>query len=169
MDSLLSDTDQLLFPMGPCEIGVNSQIFLVRIDGQLNFNRTWGAYKSLVMVDKSTDSWLGLDELNRVTDSPATVVRQNVLCVVVEDWSNRVFSSQYSHFSVGPESEGYRLDLSGYNPNSTARDCLLNPRKPPHIASSTACSVNGVQFSTIDRPSDPSQASKSAQVISNTS
>ena len=44
----------------------------------------------------------------------------------MRDWNNNLYWAEYDHISVGPESDKYRLSVSGYNTSSTAGDSLTN-------------------------------------------
>jgi len=55
------------------------------------------------------------------------------------------YSGEYSSFSVGPETDNYRLHVSGFS--GDAGDALANPVHPGRIN-------NGMEFSTPDRDND---------------
>ena len=71
------------------------------------------------------------------------------LRVDIEDWAGYTFIALYSLFSVGPESDNYRLFLADYNAaNSTAGDSLINP------SDQATKQLSGMNFSTIDVDND---------------
>jgi len=114
--------------------------FLNRQDGSVNFTRNWQDYKT-GFGDLSGEFWLGLDCLHGLTKS-------NVYSLVVDftDFKGRSYQAQYSKFSVGPESELYRLRVGGYNQSSVSSGgdgFTMN-----HVTN------NNMRFSTPDRDND---------------
>ena len=109
----------------------------------MNFEVPWADYKA-GFGDPSGEFWLGLDNLHTMTG-----VSNHSLRVDIGDWDGNIFVALYSLFSVGPESDNYRLFLAGYDAvNSTAGDSLINP------ADQATKQLNGMQFSTIDVDND---------------
>ncbi|XP_050014753.1 fibrinogen alpha chain [Alexandromys fortis] len=116
-----------------------------RMDGSLNFNRTWQDYKTGFgsLNDKGEgEFWLGNDYLHFLT------LRASVLRVELEDWAGKQAYAEY-HFRVGSEAEGYALQVSSYQ--GTAGDALLegSVEEGPEYTSHS-----GMRFSTFDRDSD---------------
>ena len=69
--------------------------------------------------------------------------------VDMTDWDDKTYWAFYDTFSVGPESDNYRLHVDGFNLKSTAGDSLTTSRsKYVH---------NGMNFTTIDRDNDNRQ------------
>ena len=58
----------------------------------------------------------------------------------MEDWLGVWYWVEYSHFSVGPESDNYTLSVTGYQTNSTTGDSIDRS--------------NGMMFSTMDVAND---------------
>ena len=108
---------------------------IVRKDGSLDFDRNWAEYKA-GFSGGSGELWIGLDQLYYRTSMGRYGLR-----VELEDWDVLTYWAEYSDFSVGPESDYYRLNVSGYKAGSTAKDCLTNPSYHLH---------RDKQFSTYD-------------------
>uniref|UniRef100_A0A8I6A5L4 Fibrinogen alpha chain n=1 Tax=Rattus norvegicus TaxID=10116 RepID=A0A8I6A5L4_RAT len=116
-----------------------------RMDGSLNFNRTWQDYKRGFgsLNDKGEgEFWLGNDYLHLLT------LRGSVLRVELEDWAGKEAYAEY-HFRVGSEAEGYALQVSSYQ--GTAGDALMEGS----VEEGTEyTSHSNMQFSTFDRDAD---------------
>ena len=65
----------------------------------------------------------------------------------MEAWNGDQFWAEYAHFAIGPESDNYRIDVSGYNIASTGGDSLTNV--PSYYGNH-----QGMEFSTVDRDND---------------
>ncbi|XP_067298505.1 microfibril-associated glycoprotein 4-like [Pseudorasbora parva] len=104
-----------------------------RMDGSVNFYRGWEEYKR-GFGNVESEYWLGLENMYQLTHS-----RNYMLRVDLEDFTGRKGFSQYSNFSVGPETDGYRLQVSGFT-DGGAGDAL-------HYQ-------NGMKFSTFDKDQD---------------
>ncbi|XP_049761667.1 fibrinogen alpha chain [Elephas maximus indicus] len=116
-----------------------------RMDGSLNFNRTWQDYKRGFgsLNDKGEgEFWLGNEYLHILT------LRRSVLRVELEDWAGNGAYAEY-HFQVGPEAEGYALHVSSYE--GSAGNALVegSAEEGPEYTSHA-----GMQFSTFDRDAD---------------
>ncbi|PNJ63281.1 FGA isoform 1 [Pongo abelii] len=116
-----------------------------RMDGSLNFNRTWQDYKrgfGSLNDEGEGEFWLGNDYLHLLTQ------RGSVLRVELEDWAGNKAYAEY-HFRVGSEAEGYALQVSSYE--GTAGDALIEGS----VEEGTEyTSHNNMQFSTFDRDAD---------------
>uniref|UniRef100_A0A6J0SKZ0 Fibrinogen alpha chain n=1 Tax=Pogona vitticeps TaxID=103695 RepID=A0A6J0SKZ0_9SAUR len=116
-----------------------------RLDGSLNFNRTWEDYKKgFGSVDGSGkgELWLGNENLYLLTE------KDTVLRVEVEDWEgNEAYAEYFIH--IGSESEGYKLTISDYE--GTAGDALI--RGSEEEGSEYTAHAN-MKFSTFDRDHD---------------
>ena len=66
----------------------------------------------------------------------------------MRDWENKFYWAEYSNISVNPESDNYRLNISGYNRSSTAGDSLTNKEF------STWALHDQKGFTTVDRDND---------------
>lgn len=116
-----------------------------RMDGSLNFNRTWQDYKrgfGRLNERGEGDFWLGNDYLHALTR------KGSLLRVEMEDWAGLAAYAHY-HFRVGSEAEGYALHVSSYS--GTAGDALQEG-SPEEGAEFTAHA--GMRFSTFDRDAD---------------
>ncbi|XP_057352864.1 fibrinogen alpha chain [Manis pentadactyla] len=116
-----------------------------RMDGSLNFNRTWQDYKRGFgsLNDKGEgEFWLGNEYLHLLT------LRGSVLRVELEDWAGNGAYAEY-HLRVGSEVEGYPLQVSKYE--GTAGDALIegSVEEGPEYTSHA-----GMEFSTFDRDAD---------------
>ena len=109
--------------------------FLRRFDGSVPFESyAWADYKN-GFGNASGEYWIGLEALHNLTTAHNYTLR-----VDMEDFANDTFWAEYSDFSVGPESDNYRLSISGFNAASTAGDSMAYH--------------NGMEFSTLDRDND---------------
>ena len=109
-------------------------IFLNRENRLVNFTRNWEDYKR-GFGDREGDFWLGLDELHNLTNS-----RNYSLLVDFKNTSNQTI---YNKFYVGPESDGYRLTVTGYDKGRKGVNVLFRHDK--------------MKFSTYDRDNDISK------------
>ena len=80
-------------------------IFQRRVDGSVDFYRKWTDYKN-GFGNLTTEFWLGLDKIHRLSSG-----EQNVLRVDLESFENEKAYAVYESFSVGNESDGYRLNI----------------------------------------------------------
>uniref|UniRef100_A0AAY4DJV0 Fibrinogen C-terminal domain-containing protein n=1 Tax=Denticeps clupeoides TaxID=299321 RepID=A0AAY4DJV0_9TELE len=132
-----------IYPAGPasplhvhCDMesdGGGWTVFQRRLDGSVNFYRSWDGYKN-GFGSTSGEYWLGLDNIFILSQR-----RRNELRVDMEDWQGNRVHAQYASFSLDPESFGYRLDLGGYV-GGEAGDAMS--------------SHNGMKFTTYDRDQD---------------
>jgi len=76
-------------------------------------------------------------------------------CFQVKKDSGLWYSAEYSSFSLGPESDNYRLSVSGYS--GDAGDAIVAPANPALRV------ANGIQFSTPDRDNDNHPAECASQ------
>ncbi|XP_067296620.1 microfibril-associated glycoprotein 4-like isoform X2 [Pseudorasbora parva] len=104
-----------------------------RMDGSVNFYRPWKEYKSGFGTTEG-EYWLGLENMYQLTRN-----RKYMLRVDLEDFTGRKGFAQYSTFSVGPETDGYRLQVSGFT-DGGAGDSLFGH--------------NDQKFSTFDKDQD---------------
>ncbi|XP_018975637.2 microfibril-associated glycoprotein 4-like [Cyprinus carpio] len=104
-----------------------------RMDGSVNFYRPWNQYKR-GFGNVESEYWLGLENMYQLTRK-----RKYMLRVDLEDFKGRKGFALYVFFSVGPEADGYKLQVSGFK-NGGAGDSLSNH--------------NGQKFSTFDKDQD---------------
>ncbi|KAL4618126.1 fibrinogen alpha chain [Arapaima gigas] len=115
-----------------------------RMDGSVNFNRTWEDYKEgFGSVDQQGkgELWLGNKHLHSLTQA------DSMLRVELEDWEGHSFYAEYT-VRVGSESEGYALMVSSYE--GDAGDALIKG----HSNMGAFLSHAGMKFSTFDRDHD---------------
>nr|XP_010966832.1 PREDICTED: fibrinogen alpha chain [Camelus bactrianus] len=116
-----------------------------RMDGSLNFNRTWQDYKRGFgsLNDKGEgEFWLGNEYLHLLT------LKGSTLRVELEDWAGNTAYAEY-HLRVGSEAEGYALQVSSYE--GTAGDALIEGS----VEEGTEYTSHAhMQFSTFDRDAD---------------
>ncbi|XP_065261398.1 fibrinogen alpha chain [Emys orbicularis] len=116
-----------------------------RLDGSVNFNRTWQDYKKGFgsVDDKGKgEFWLGNENIHLLTQ------KDTVLRVELEDWAGNDAYAEYN-IHVGSESEGYVLSVSAYE--GTAGDALIIGSVEE--GSEYTAHAN-MKFSTFDRDSD---------------
>ncbi|XP_027532679.1 fibrinogen alpha chain isoform X2 [Neopelma chrysocephalum] len=90
-----------------------------RMDGSVNFNRTWQDYKrGFGSVDGrgQGEFWLGNENMHLLTQN------DTLLRVELEDWDGNAVYAEYI-VQVGSEAEGYALTVSSYE--GTAGDALI--------------------------------------------
>ncbi|XP_009949963.1 PREDICTED: fibrinogen alpha chain, partial [Leptosomus discolor] len=90
-----------------------------RMDGSVNFNRTWQDYKrGFGSVDGRGrgEFWLGNENIHLLTQN------DTLLRVELEDWDGNAVYAEYI-IQVGSEAEGYALAVSSYE--GTAGDALM--------------------------------------------
>ncbi|XP_068798458.1 fibrinogen alpha chain [Struthio camelus] len=116
-----------------------------RMDGSVNFNRTWQDYKrGFGSVDGKGrgEYWLGNENLHLLTQN------DTVLRVELEDWDGNAVYAEYI-IQVGSELEGYALAVSSYEGN--AGDALITG----WLEEGTEYTSHAqMQFSTFDRDHD---------------
>ncbi|KAI5734395.1 hypothetical protein M8J77_005997 [Diaphorina citri] len=103
-----------------------------RYNGMQEFNLKWPDYAQGFGSPES-EFWIGNDALHRLTSQDNMSLRIEFVDIYGKAWY-----AEYDTFSVASESEGYRLNLSGYHGN----------------ASDAMTYQNNMKFSTIDRDND---------------
>lgn len=104
-----------------------------RMDGTVNFYRPWSHYKAGFGNAKG-EYWLGLESIHLLTNG-----RQHELRVDMEDFEGNKQFSLYSIFSVGSESTGYVLTVSGFKGGAGGDSLFYH---------------NGQRFTTFDKDQD---------------
>ncbi|CAB3997528.1 Hypothetical predicted protein [Paramuricea clavata] len=97
-------------------------IFQRRVDGSVDFFRKWRDYKN-GFGDPLGEYWLGLDKINRLTNSG-----RNMLRIDLEDTTGGTKYAEYNVFSVASEKAKYKLGLGTYS--GTAGDAISGRGKP---------------------------------------
>ncbi|XP_072192377.1 fibrinogen alpha chain [Excalfactoria chinensis] len=116
-----------------------------RMDGSVNFNRTWQDYKrGFGSVDGKGQGelWLGNENIHLLTQN------DTLLRVELEDWDGNAAYAEYI-VQIGTEAEGYALAVSSYE--GTAGDALVAGWLEE---GSEYTSHAQMQFSTFDRDQD---------------
>ncbi len=80
-----------------------------RIDGSVDFFRYWKDYKN-GFGDPTGEYWLGLDKINRLTNSGANVIRFDL-----GDTTGVTKYAEYSFFAVASENVKYKLSVGTYS------------------------------------------------------
>ncbi|XP_026103329.1 microfibril-associated glycoprotein 4-like isoform X2 [Carassius auratus] len=104
-----------------------------RMDGSVNFYRPWDQYKR-GFGNVEGEYWLGLENMYQLARN-----RKYMLRVDLEDFDGSKSYAVYSSFSVGPEADGYKLQVSGFK-DGGAGDSLFYH--------------NEQKFSTFDKDQD---------------
>lgn len=89
------------------EHGNTSQVFQNRFDGTQDFYKTWYDYKH-GFGNLAGEFWLGLDKLYYLTNQKLYELR-----IEMETHLGQEAYATYSVFTIGPESEGYRISTLG--------------------------------------------------------
>ncbi|KAJ8384675.1 hypothetical protein AAFF_G00200070 [Aldrovandia affinis] len=146
-----------IFPAGPdtpvqvyCDMGCEDDdsddggkwtVIQRRMDGTVNFYRPWNHYKD-GFGNKTGEYWLGLENIFFLTWTTKYELR-----VDMEDFEKGSVHALYSSFSVDPESEGYKLHVSGYIDGGAGDSMSIH---------------NGMKFSTFDNDQDISSTNCAA-------
>jgi len=117
-------------------------VFQRRQDGSMDFYRNWQDYKT-GFGNLNGEFWLGNDFIHRLTASKASNLR-----VELEDWGGTRVYAKYGSFSVGDESDKYRLRVSSYS--GSAGDSLAYHSNHP--------------FTTKDRDNDAYSVTNCAEL-----
>ncbi|KAM4676047.1 angiopoietin-related protein 5-like [Discoglossus pictus] len=119
----------------------------------LYFDRTWAEYK-LGFGNISSEHWLGLDNINVLTNQAG---RSTELLISLEDFEGALAFTLYNSFSVGSESDLYRLSVGNYFGN--AGDAFSGR--------SLDSNENGSYFSTKDRDNDKCNPCQAGNMVFN--
>ncbi|XP_006213239.1 fibrinogen gamma chain isoform X2 [Vicugna pacos] len=139
-----------------CEIdgsGNGWTVFQKRLDGSEDFNRNWIQYKEgfgHLSPTGNTEFWLGNEKIHLIS-TQSTI--PYVLRVELEDWSGKTSTADYSTFSVGPESDKYRMKYA-YFIGGDAGDAFDGFDFGEDSSDKFYTSHNGMQFSTWDNDND---------------
>jgi len=107
-----------------------------RINGDVDFNRTWAAYEE-PFGDPEGNFWIGLRNIHILTTSSS----QTELYIELEDFDSNIKYARYSRFSIDDAASLYRLAIGGYR--GTAGDSMTS-----------WFNLNGKPFTTLDRDND---------------
>ena len=84
-------------------------VFQKRIDGSVNFYRGWADYKN-GFGNLNGEFWLGLDKINRLTNSERYKLR-----VDLEDTEGKTAYAEYDMFAITSERTKYQLSIGTYS------------------------------------------------------
>ena len=87
-------------------------MFQKRLDGSVDFYLNWSDYK-VGFGDLSSEFWLGLDKIHRLTSDDNSMLR-----VDLEDFKGETRFAQYNPFVVMNENGKYKLKLSPHSGDS---------------------------------------------------
>ncbi|KAL3968191.1 granzyme A [Sarotherodon galilaeus] len=129
-----------------CDMDSQGQwtVFQRRLDGSVNFYRPWDQYKT-GFGNAAGEYWLGLENVFYLTQR-----KRYELMVNMEDFDGNKVFARYSSFSIDGESDGYRLNVSGFTDGGAADGLSYH---------------NGQKFTTFDKDQDswPGNCAKSFQ------
>ena len=94
------------------------QVFQRRVDGSVDFYRSWVDYKNGFGV-LSGEFWLGNENIHSLTSSG-----NNVLRIDMEDFEGETRHAAYTNFSIEGESTYYTLRFGEIVPSSDAGKCV---------------------------------------------
>ncbi|XP_029376198.1 angiopoietin-2a isoform X2 [Echeneis naucrates] len=80
-----------------------------RLDGHVDFHRTWQEYKK-GFGEPSSEFWLGNEFVSKLTTQQSYKLR-----IQLNDWEGNSGYSQYDQFSLDSEAQNYRIHLKGYS------------------------------------------------------
>ncbi|XP_058489571.1 microfibril-associated glycoprotein 4-like [Solea solea] len=123
--------------MGSDEESVKWTVIQRRKDGTVNFYYGWDQYRT-GFGEPSGEFWLGLENIHVLTQRKSYELR-----VDMEDFEGNKAYVYYSTFSVGPEEDGYRLQVGGFR----------NGRRGD-VAGDSLIYHDGMKFSTFDKDQD---------------
>ncbi|CAH3041859.1 unnamed protein product [Pocillopora meandrina] len=98
-------------------------VFQKRLNGSVDFNRSWNDYKH-GFGDLKSEFWLGLDNIHRLTSDNKSMLR-----VDLEDFEGNTAYAEYNMFGVMSEKDKYKLILGSYS--GTSGDSLAYHRGMP--------------------------------------
>uniref|UniRef100_K1QJN6 Angiopoietin-4 n=1 Tax=Magallana gigas TaxID=29159 RepID=K1QJN6_MAGGI len=87
-----------------------------RMDGSVNFYRSWQTYKDGFGKPQG-EYWLGNEDIHLLTSKTKQELR-----VDLQKFSGEKAYAKYSRFTVGSESEKYKLSVGGYNGTAAIRN-----------------------------------------------
>ncbi|XP_063422828.1 microfibril-associated glycoprotein 4-like isoform X2 [Mytilus trossulus] len=114
------------------EHGGGWTVFQRRMNGKINFYRDWESYKT-GFGNMNEEHWLGNEHLYQLTSQGRYILR-----IDMSDFNSNQRHAEYSQFSVGSETAGYKIDVTGYS--GDAGDAMKLH--------------NGNKFSTMDKDND---------------
>ncbi|XP_065053867.1 fibrinogen-like protein 1 isoform X2 [Rhopilema esculentum] len=124
-----------------------------RIDNSTDFQRVWSDYKhGFGSIDKNM--WIGLENMHLLAGPTVS----SSLRIEIKDRlsGEKIFFSNYDTFSIGNETDGYRLRVSGYS--GTAGDAFNMSVSEDFAQNRPNFQIfmgnDGMKFTTIDRDNE---------------
>ncbi|XP_066015350.1 angiopoietin-related protein 7-like isoform X5 [Pocillopora verrucosa] len=99
-------------------------VFQKRMDGSVDFNRTWNEYKH-GFGNLVGEFWLGLDKINRLTQNKT----KNMLRVALGVTTRQTVHAEYEWFGIGNGTTDYRLYIGNMTTDATVSSDSLDPHK----------------------------------------
>ena len=96
-----------------------------RIDGAMDFNRTWSEYRN-GFGSFNKNFWLGLHKIKRITD-----MGTYSLYIGMEDFDGYTQSARYGTFMLGSKESQYKLFISGYEGSESGMGSLMPHNMKP--------------------------------------
>ncbi|PFX17476.1 Fibroleukin [Stylophora pistillata] len=90
-----------------------------RVDGTVDFNRTWNDYKKGFGNFLIREFWLGLDKIQRLTQNK----RENKLRVDLGVTDDKTVYAEYEWFGIENETADYKLHIGKFS-SATVKDSL---------------------------------------------
>ena len=97
-------------------------VFQKRIDGSVDFNRTWDDYKH-GFGNLVGEFWLGLDKINRLTQNKT----KNKLRVDLRAITNKIVHPEYDWFGIATETNKYRLYIGKMTTSKSSINQFFQP------------------------------------------
>ncbi|XP_058123503.1 microfibril-associated glycoprotein 4-like [Anopheles ziemanni] len=89
-------------------LGKGWTVFQRKSSAEVNFDRSWEKYR-IGFGNVEGDHWLGLETVRDILQAGG----RHELLIVLETFSGEIGYAHYDNFSVGPESDNYRLTSLG--------------------------------------------------------
>ena len=94
-------------------------VFQKRLNGSVDFFRSWNDYKH-GFGDLKSEFWLGLDKIHRLTSDNNSMLR-----VDLEDFEGNTAYAEYNLFGVMSEKDKYKLILGSYSGRTVISSLLF--------------------------------------------
>ena len=98
-------------------------VFQRRLNGSVDFNRSWSHYKHGFGSFLAGEFWLGLDKVHRLTQEK----KSNTLRVDLGDDSKNIVYAEYKWFGIANEADKYQLKIGNLASKSINTVNGLNP------------------------------------------
>ncbi|XP_022795051.1 angiopoietin-related protein 7-like [Stylophora pistillata] len=99
-------------------------VFQKRVDGSVDFNRTWDDYKH-GFGNFTGQFWLGLDKIYRLTTNKT----KNILRIGLVKATGKTDHAEYGWFGIGNETAMYKLYIGNVTTNETVFSDSLGPHR----------------------------------------